>query len=151
MEDKINKLQNKIAWHQKCVDKLQNTINILYAKGIQKRINQLLDSGIIGVAKWKFEYASGSKVRIHCQDDLAEKTINKIMGPVWGHEAIDIMPGVILKFDDEEVDLVFDNSKICKVFIADYGIKISVEKYKNQIKDLQEKINLIKKIVKLVE
>jgi len=151
MDEKIDKLQNKINWHTRCEDNLQKKINILYKKGVQKKIKKLFDSKILGMTKWKFGYANDLEVRIHCQGRSAEKTIIEIMGPGWGHESIEIQPGIILKFDDGEIDLIFNNSKICKTFINEQGIKISIEKYQEVIKGLQKKINFIKKLVNIAK
>lgn len=143
MEDKIDKLQNKIGWHQYCIDKLQNNINTLYAKILQKRINTFFDSGVLNNSQWVLNTSTDSSfINIGRTSQKIEKKINEIMKPSW-NESITLQPGITLRFDDGEVCIEFKSPEICKAFINKNKIIINVEQHTKLINSLKTKIDII--------
>ncbi len=147
----VEGLDNKINYHEQCADELNEKKEAMRRKIIETKIKRLFDSNVLAQAKWDLIVSTGSYLRIHCKGKSEQKLIGLIIAPGYGHESIELQPGVTLQFDDGEVDIIFVSPAACREFIKEHQITVSVEKYEKQIEELQARILIIKEMMGVIK
>lgn len=140
--DKINALNDE-------ANKLFNKTGVLGTEYKKKLRKYIKENDVLNKYKWIFSVDRQSKPYLYSSDVDDDVIGQLILDGGWAHYSMDLEHSAVFHSNDGELSICFTEEDHLTKFVKDWNIKVDYSDINKDIKELEDKLSILKALPKL--